>query len=70
MIFVLVVLAFLYSISGKKQPRIPDTDIHRGVNEAAVCLGCHGPGQKFERMKQHLPKDQCFECHKRKRGRQ
>lgn len=69
-IFVLVVLGFLYSISGKKQPRIPDTANHRGVNEVSVCLGCHGPGQKYERKKEHPPKDQCLECHKRKRGQQ
>ncbi len=65
--FVLVVLALLFAISGQRvqPPVIPDDDVHRGVSDVSVCVGCHGLGKKNSVRKAHPPKSECFECHKR-----
>jgi hypothetical protein len=46
-LFVLVVVGFLYAISGKKYPQMPVDANHLGVTEIAVCLECHGPGKIY-----------------------
>ncbi len=69
-VFVLVVLGFLYFISGKRiqPPFIPDDDAHRMVADAGACMGCHGPGKDAALKPKHPPKYECFKCHKVKKG--
>lgn len=67
--FVLLVLGFLYSISGSKAPRIPENALHKIIDNPEICMECHSPGGQAPRKKDHLPKDQCLECHKVKRNR-
>ncbi len=66
-VFVLAVIGFLYAISGKRSPRIPENGMHRGISEETACLDCHGARKYAARKETHPPKDQCFICHKRKR---
>ena len=66
-LFVAVVLVFLFSISGKKYPRVPGDAAHRGIADYAVCMGCHGPGRRSPLKAEHPPKFDCFKCHKTKR---
>ncbi len=68
-IFVLVVVGLLYSISGKKFPRIPDDPRHRGIASEEACMGCHGQGKESPLKQNHPPKFECFKCHKTKMGR-
>ena len=68
-VFVLVVLGLLWSISGSKAPRIPENDAHREFTVATHCLDCHKPGAQAPRKPTHPPKDQCLECHKVKKNR-
>jgi hypothetical protein len=67
-IFAVAVIALLNSVSGDRSPRIPEDEIHKGLNDNQSCMQCHGPGQYAERSPSHPPKDQCILCHKRKRG--
>jgi hypothetical protein len=64
--FVLVVLGFLFVISGKRvAPRpIPADSRHAGINDAAVCMDCHGPGKEAPLKAKHPPKQECLKCHK------
>ncbi len=68
-VFVAAVLGFFFAITGKKAAYIPGDDSHRGLKVVAACLECHGPGREFALKKEHPPKEQCFECHKRPKGR-
>ncbi len=47
-IFVLLTVGLLFSISGKRYPRIPADAIHKdiAVNNIAACMECHGAGKK------------------------
>lgn len=69
LVFVLVVLGFLYAISGKRVPPafIPEDSIHEAVSDTSVCMGCHGPGKEAALKAKHPPKYECFKCHKRAR---
>jgi hypothetical protein len=68
--FVVIVVGFLYSISGERTNRIPDTEDHRELTEPATCLErCHGPEGPYPRSAQHPPKDQCMLCHTVKKVR-
>ncbi|MFA5354996.1 MAG: hypothetical protein WC291_12270 [Thermodesulfovibrionales bacterium] len=69
-IFVLAIVGLLYSISGKKFPRIPDNPIHKGIASEEVCMSCHGPDKEQPLKKEHPPKFECFKCHKTKRGQE
>ncbi|MGO9377782.1 MAG: hypothetical protein ACLP29_04415 [Dissulfurispiraceae bacterium] len=64
LIFVLVIVGILYSLSGKKYPQMPSDPVHRGATEESMCNECHGPQGKFPRKPEHPPKDECFKCHK------
>lgn len=68
-VFVLVVIGLLYSISGKRYPRIPDDVLHRDVqtDSGAACMECHGPGKKSALKDTHPPKFECLKCHKYRR---
>ena len=66
-IFVLVVLALFFSISGRKYPQIPADDKHKGIIDTLACIECHGPGKQYQRKPSHPPKTECFKCHKHKR---
>ncbi|OGW30224.1 MAG: hypothetical protein A2X59_10585 [Nitrospirae bacterium GWC2_42_7] len=68
-VFVLVVVGLLFSISGKRSPQIPNDTDHRAITDTTVCLGCHGPSQKYQRKTTHPPKHECFKCHKNKKIR-
>jgi len=65
--FVLVVVGFLFSISGKKYPQMPADANHIGVTDTALCMECHGPGKQFPQKATHPPKSECLKCHKQKR---
>ncbi|MBI4690090.1 MAG: hypothetical protein HY754_07460 [Nitrospirae bacterium] len=65
-IFVLVVVGLLYSVSGRRYPRIPDNDLHSGITDTVPCMECHGSGKQYEMKKTHPPKYECFKCHKRR----
>ena len=62
-VFVLAVLGILYSISGQRAPRIPDTEWHQDFSNAAICPDCHSPGGKEPLPSNHPPKTNCPECH-------
>jgi hypothetical protein len=64
-VIVLSIAALLYLLSRKEFVRIPADEQHIGVNLKEGCLECHGPGKISPLKKEHPPKDQCFECHKR-----
>lgn len=66
-IFVLAVLGFLYSISGKKNPQIPADPAHKDITEISVCISCHSRGAKSPMKSTHPPKFECFKCHKHKK---
>ncbi|MEJ2684109.1 MAG: hypothetical protein P8Z71_06915 [Candidatus Sulfobium sp.] len=67
-VFILIVIGLLFTLSRKKFPLIPDDSFHRGIRDAAVCMECHGPGKRYEMKKTHPPKFACFKCHERKGG--
>jgi len=67
--FVLVVLGFLYAISGTRSPRIPEDANHAVFNNEALCLRCHRLTGEAPRKPDHPPKDECLKCHKVKRNR-
>jgi hypothetical protein len=66
-VFVVVVVGFLYAISGKRvRPAlIPGDSIHMTVVDTSVCMDCHGPGKEAALKAKHPPKYECFKCHKR-----
>lgn len=63
----LVVLGFLFSISGKKYPQMPADENHLGKTDLSACTECHGPGKILPQKPEHPPKSECFKCHKQKR---
>jgi hypothetical protein len=68
-IFVLAVVLMLYSISGKRYPRIPGDETHKDleIGNNSICLECHGPGKKAALPQNHPPKFECSKCHKKTR---
>jgi cytochrome c553 len=66
-VFIVVILVFLFSISGKKYPQIPADSAHQQITDAGQCLTCHGSDGKHPRKPSHPPKDECTKCHKKKR---
>lgn len=66
-LFLIIVVVFLFVLSGKKSPQIPLNEVHASALTEEQCLGCHGEGMSHPRSKDHPPKDQCFLCHKRSR---
>ncbi len=64
-VFVLVVLGLLFTVSGKRvpPPLIPDDGLH-ALNDVSACMNCHGPGKSAAMRKAHPPKYECFKCHK------
>lgn len=68
-VFVLVVIGLLTTISGERSARIPDNPVHINLTDSEYCLTCHGPGGEFMRSEHHPPKDNCILCHKTKRVR-
>lgn len=68
-VFVLVVLGFLYAVSGKRvpPPLIPEDTVHGGKSEPSACLECHGPGMVSPMKAKHPPKQECFKCHRTKK---
>lgn len=66
-IFMLAVLAFLFSISGKKYPQMPADAAHMNLTETGTCPDCHGLGKIYPQKKEHPPKAECLSCHKHKR---
>ncbi|NJD55671.1 MAG: hypothetical protein FIA94_04605 [Nitrospirae bacterium] len=66
-LFILIVVGFLFSISGKKYPQMPADTSHLGVTDTAVCMGCHEAGKLYPRKATHPPKFECLKCHKQKR---
>jgi cytochrome c553 len=69
-LFILVVVGFFFSISGKKYPQIPANEAHQEITEITACMKCHGPDGVNPRKPSHPPKDDCFKCHKKKRVKQ
>lgn len=69
-IFVLAVLGFLFTISGKRYARVPDNTSHKTITDATACMGCHGAGREAPLKETHPPKYECFKCHKVKRVQQ
>jgi len=65
--FALLVVGFLYAISGKKYPQMPADANHPGVTEPAACMECHGQGKLYPQKPSHPPKNECLKCHKLKR---
>jgi len=68
-LFVLVVIGLLFSISGKKYPQIPHDTAHIFATDITACMECHGPSQKYQMKAAHPPKYECFKCHKQKKSR-
>ena len=69
-VFVLIVLAVFYALSGKKIVQVPRDAFHNGVTKetpVSACMECHGPGKEHARKPAHPPKDDCLKCHKIKR---
>jgi hypothetical protein len=66
-VFVLVVLGFLFAISGKKYSQMPADADHLGVTDTALCMDCHGTGKPYAQKSAHPPKFECLKCHKQKR---
>ena len=68
LVFVLVVLAFLTLISGRRTPPpfIPQDSQHFALDDPKTCLECHGPDKAVPLKKSHPPKRDCMKCHKTK----
>ncbi len=64
--FILFVVTLLYMLSRGEFARIPADQAHINITETAKCLECHAPDRESPLKKEHPPKDQCFECHKKK----
>lgn len=62
---VLLVVILLYMLSSEEFVQIPADEKHINVTEKIKCLECHAPERESPLKKEHPPKDQCFECHKR-----
>ena len=69
LVFILLVVGLLFTLSDNKSPRIPDDETHTIFQAEAICWECHGPEGEVPRRKGHPPKDQCLECHKVKDDR-
>ena len=66
-LFVLVVIGLLFSISGKKYPQMPADADHFGISDTTMCWGFHDMGKVYPRKATHPPKFECLKCHKQKR---
>jgi cytochrome c553 len=69
LVFAALIVGLLFTLSGTKAPRIPDSEQHLVFDEEGVCWDCHGPEGEAPRKETHPPKDQCLECHKVKDNR-
>jgi len=69
-ITVVAVILFLFFVSstGKKPPLIPRDAAHQGIAAQEGCISCHAPGKTSPLIDTHPPKEQCFVCHKVKKG--
>jgi uncharacterized paraquat-inducible protein A len=65
-VFVLIVIGFLCTVSGKRvpPPLIPADAAHQAVTEEKACMDCHAFGKAAPMKKSHPPKRECFKCHK------
>lgn len=63
LVFILVVVGLLSTLSGDKAPRIPNDEQHVVFDVEEVCWQCHGPDGDAPREETHPPKDRCLECH-------
>ncbi|MBI4848154.1 MAG: hypothetical protein HY808_06185 [Nitrospirae bacterium] len=59
------VAVLLYMLSRKEFSPIPADEKHVNVTVKERCLDCHAKDKESPLKKEHPPKDQCFECHKR-----
>ncbi|MBI5056170.1 MAG: hypothetical protein HZB61_06110 [Nitrospirae bacterium] len=59
------VAVLLYMLSRKEFAPIPADERHVSVTAKERCLDCHAKDKEAPLKKEHPPKDQCFECHKR-----
>lgn len=66
-VFVLIVLAILFALSGKKYPSLPENEKHLRLISTEVCMKCHGSDGEYPLKKNHPPKFECFKCHKVKK---
>ena len=64
-IFVLVIVLVLYSVSRKHYPQVPGDDLHKvlEISNSTACMECHGPGKKAALKETHPPKFECVKCH-------
>jgi hypothetical protein len=65
---VIVAVLFLVSSRGKKAPNIPVDHIHQAVTTQESCAACHAPGKQSPLKDTHPPKEQCYTCHKTRKG--
>jgi hypothetical protein len=63
-IFMLVVIGVLFSLSSKKYPPLPRDKVHAAITDTTVCFECHGPGKNYPQKPSHPPKFECMKCHK------
>ena len=66
-VFVIIVVAALSLISGKRSPRIPEDATHALITDNKACMECHNPGKPAALKADHPPKTECLICHKTKR---
>ena len=66
---IILIATILYMLSAKKIVTIPADERHVTIGEEKMCLDCHGQGKENQLKKNHPPKDQCFKCHKRGKGK-
>jgi len=62
--FILIVLAILFAITGKRVMPVPGDVRHAAARDVASCGACHAPGGAAPLKPGHPPKEQCLICHK------
>ena len=64
---IVLLLAFLYIISGvKKPPPLPPDAEHRGIAGNDECAPCHDKDSDRPLSPTHPPKEDCIYCHVKK----
>jgi len=61
--FAVVLVGLLFTLSSKKYPRLPNDKVHAGITDVSACFACHGPGKQYKLKPSHPPKFECFKCH-------